>query len=321
MHRVKIVGAGQLGSRHLQALQSIETPLEIHVIDPSVPSLEIAKERFETVKKHELHQAVFTQKFEKTGPTDVSIVATNADTRRAAVESLLEMSDVNYLVLEKLLFVERADYVAVDEMLAQRNTSAWVNCPMRVMPPYEKIRAVLQGKPLSYRVTGSRFGMVTNAIHYIDHMAHLTGCLSYKLDLHGLHNQPVPSKRAGFLELNGTLVANFEDGSRCEITCYPNGNAPVIVEIFNENDRFIVRESEGMLWHSGTQTNWIWTEDAAPIPYQSQITSDVVSSLLMEGSCRLTPYKTSSLIHLSMLDPLLEFVRTKAAHTSAYPFT
>jgi predicted dehydrogenase len=321
MHRIKVVGAGQLGSRHLQALQAVKGPLEIHVVDPSPASLKVAQERFEAIRQGGPHEIHFSQQFEKTGPTDVVIVATNADVRRKAVEDVLASSDVKYAVLEKLLFVDREDYAAVGRTLADARVQTWVNCPMRVMPVYEKIRAELGGQPISYRVTGSQFGMVTNAIHYIDHVVHLTDCESYVLDVSGLDKSPVPSKRAGFLELNGAMIARFADGSRCEITCYPTGNAPVVVEILNDAHRYIVRESEGKLWHSAASSNWTWTEEPATIPYQSQITTGVVDSLLSTGECGLAPYTTSAHVHLALLDPLRDFIRSVSPGIESYPFT
>jgi predicted dehydrogenase len=321
MFKIKIIGAGQLGSRHLQALKAVKQPLDIQVVDPSAASLQVAKERYEVVSSEQAHQISFSTSFDRTDATDVAIVATNSDVRRKALVSLFDASRTKLLVIEKLLFNQSADYAVVGSKLAETGAKAWVNCPMRVMPVYEQIRASIGVAPIYYRVTGSQFGLVTNAIHYIDHVAHLCGCTEFELDTSGLDRNPIPSKRQGFLELNGTLVARFADGSRCEITCYPTGTAPVVVEIFNEKNRYVVRESEGKLWHAGESSKWAWLEQAAPIPYQSQITTEVVESLLGKGDCGLTPYATSVRIHLQLLDPLLELVRSQAPETTGYPFT
>jgi len=321
MSRIKIIGAGQLGSRHLQALKAVKQPLEIQVIDPSEASLQVAKERYESVPNGQEHKISYSTSIERADATDVAIVATNSDFRRKALDSLFDASETRLLVIEKLLFNQRADYAEVESKLGKAKARAWVNCPMRVMPVYEQIRASLAATPISYRVTGSQFGLVTNAIHYIDHAVHLSGCEEFELDTRGLERTPIPSKRRGFLELNGTLIALFADGTRCEITCYPTGTAPVIVEIFNEKNRYVVRESEGKLWHAGENSKWAWVEQAAPIPYQSQITTGVIESLLSTGDCGLTPYASSARIHLRLLDPLLELVRLQSPETSVYPFT
>ncbi|WP_238891085.1 Gfo/Idh/MocA family oxidoreductase [Achromobacter insuavis] len=321
MRRVKIVGAGQLGSRHLQALKAVATPLDITVIDPSADSLRVAEERYNAVASDTPHQISFSSEFEKTGDTDVAIVATSSNVRFAALQRLVDASPVKNLVLEKLLFNRKDEYTAAAELLKAGNINTWVNCPMRMMPVYEHIRSIVGGSRLSYRVTGSQFGLVTNAIHYIDHAVHLTGENAFTLDTSALDNTPIPSKRAGFLELNGTLRATFANGSQCEVTCYPDGDAPVIVEIFNEKHRFIVRESERKLWYSSHATSWAWEEQEAQIPFQSQLTTEVVNRLLATNECGLTPYASSMETHLSLLDPLAVLVRTHADERNQYPFT
>jgi len=321
MFRVKIVGAGQLGSRHLQALKGVRQPLDIQVIDPSEASLKVARERFDAVSSGQSHHISFNTSLDEGDATDIAIVATNSDVRRKALEGLFNVSRVKFLVVEKLLFNQPADYAVIERRLAATGAKAWVNCPMRVMPVYGEIKKNLAQTPIYYRVTGSQFGLVTNAIHYLDHLAHLSGCEEFELDTSGLDHMPIPSKRSGFIELNGTLTARFADGSRCEMTCYPSGNAPVVVEIFNQENRYLVRESEGKLWHAGENSEWRWSEQDAPIPYQSQITTEVVESLLKTGNCSLTPYQASAHIHMQLLDPLLEFVRARSPEIAGYPFT
>ena len=44
-----IIGAGQIGSRHLQALCQFEKPIRVDLVDPSDESLQTAQSRFEEV--------------------------------------------------------------------------------------------------------------------------------------------------------------------------------------------------------------------------------------------------------------------------------
>jgi len=321
MRSVVIAGAGQLGSRHLQALKAVAGPLEIEVIDPSPEALRVARERYEAVATPAPHRITFAARREKSGPVDVAIVATGSKVRRAAMEDLLR-ADVKAMILEKLLFAKREDYAPMAGRLAAKGAPrAWVNCPMRVMPPYEEIRASLGRGPVHYRVTGSQFGLVTNAIHYLDHVAHLSGSTEYSVDTGGLDAAPIESKRPGYLELNGTLAARFADGSRCEVTCFATGTAPVVVEISNEKRRYIVRESEGKLWRSAEESKWTWEEREAPIPYQSQMTARLVDSILATGDCGLTPFAESQRVHMALLEPLAKFLGKRAPQGIDYPFT
>ncbi len=49
MFNVAIIGAGQLGSRHLQGLKLSSSPLSITVMDSNDESLRVAKERYDVV--------------------------------------------------------------------------------------------------------------------------------------------------------------------------------------------------------------------------------------------------------------------------------
>lgn len=321
MTNVKIIGAGQLGSRHLQALQAVDTALRIEVIDPSPTSLDTARQRFEAVAGQTAHEVRFSPSITRSERTDVAIIATNANTRYDAATALLAASEVRFLILEKLLFDRPQQYEEFPRHLARSATHAWVNCPMRIMPPYEAIRQKLDGQAITYRVSGSQFGLVTNAIHYLDHVVHLTGCGAFTIDGADLDPEPVPSKRAGFLELTGRLFARFEDGSRCEVVCHATSNAPVVVEISTPSARWLVRESEGRLWHSSATSAWQWEEQPARIPFQSEMTTSVMRSLLATGDCGLTPLAQSITTHQRLLAPLRDQLHAHGNTFDHYPFT
>ena len=89
MYRIQIIGAGQLGSRHLQALSSVAEPLSIDVIDPSLDSLAIAKERFEAMPKIHTHSVNYHQEILHDLNIDIVIVASGAKPRRKIIENLL----------------------------------------------------------------------------------------------------------------------------------------------------------------------------------------------------------------------------------------
>ena len=56
--KVVIIGAGNIGSRHLQALKAVKIPLEIFVIDPSQASLDLSKERYKSMPEGKFSEEV-----------------------------------------------------------------------------------------------------------------------------------------------------------------------------------------------------------------------------------------------------------------------
>lgn len=323
MPKIIVIGVGQLGSRHLQALKSVAIPLIIEVIDPSLEALQVAKERYDSLPGENVHTLSFHQTVQRSDSiVDIVIVATTAAGRRAAIEMCLSNMQIKYFVLEKLLFDRYEDYQLINEKLLTTGVQAWVNCCMRMMPLYQQLRNDFLGQAITYHVTGSHYGLVTNAIHYLDHMVYLTGCSEFTLDTSCLYTKPIASKRAGYLELNGTLLAHFKNGSLGILTCYDQGDAPLQIEISNQNQRVISREWQQKAWIARCGDQWNWQEIDARIPYQSEMTATLVKQILTIGECDLVSYSESQKIHLQLLNPLRTFLQNQNYQTNVdYPFT
>ena len=324
MKNVYIVGAGQLGSRHLQSLKLVSEPLRIFVIDPNMESLNVAKERFDAIPEGAFqHSVQYCQGYENLNKKiDLAIVATNSNNRRSAIENLLCNSEVESLILEKILFSQVEDYDYIKKLLEKSGSKAWVNCCMRVMPFYQKIKEDFIGSEILYQVTGSQYGLITNVIHYLDHMAFLTNSLEYSIDTNYLEIEPIQSKRRGFLELNGTITAKFKNNSVGSFTCFSGGNSPTIVQISNHDTRFIVRESEGKAWVSKNSSSWAWSEIDSKIPYQSEMTKNLVQDIFSLGSCALTSYNDSMKIHMPLVKGLMKFLNEHGDKKyEIFPFT
>ena len=79
MFKVLIVGAGQLGSRYLQGLASLDIPLSIAVVDPFEPSLAIARERYLEVNSPCNHKIDYLTNFDQSNQCyDLAIISTPA---------------------------------------------------------------------------------------------------------------------------------------------------------------------------------------------------------------------------------------------------
>ena len=212
-----------------------------------------------------------------------------------------------------------------EKIVNKKRIKTWVNCPMRMMPAYQNIEKYFKGKIISYTVTGitgNDVGLITSSIHYLDHVAHLSGTTKFIINTAGLDPRIIPSKRKGFVEFNGTLTAHYNNGSSANIISYPKGNAPIIVQIHSNNAIYIGRESEHKAWLATEENNWQWEELEAPIPFQSQLTTVLVDKILTTGKCDLVSYNESKNIHLNMLEPLLKFLnKNSKSKYEAYPFT
>ena len=68
---------------------------------------------------------------------------------------------------------------------------------MRAMWFYNEIKKSLTSNKIIYSVSGSKYYLVTNLIHYLDHIAYLTDCIEFIADTSLLEKQTIDSNREG----------------------------------------------------------------------------------------------------------------------------
>lgn len=326
--RIALVGAGQIGSRHLQAIGRIQKwPVEVHVVEPDPVSAGLAQDRLHEVVPHSDSgslRAVFCRGIEQL-PSDIdfAIVATSSAVRRACIEALLARSSVEYLLLEKVLFQKEEDYPAVGRLLAAKGTKTWVNCARRLWPLYQAIQKDLApaAEPIDLQVTGSRWGLGCNAIHLLDLFAFLTRNTDLELDCRKLDPDPIPSKRPGYLEFTGLLAGRNPQGSTVSLLSNRVGSLPLMVAIGTGEKSYLLMEDAFQVTLSHRPSSrWEVTECKAPL--QSQLTNQVVETVWENGSCQLTPYDESARLHLVFIRALSGFLEQRQGErVTACPIT
>lgn len=305
---ILLVGAGQLGSRHLQGLARVCIPVSISVVDPSNASLKTAWERFAEMESNSNITEInfHTDILEAPDSIDLAVIATGANVRADVLANLVATKQVRNIVLEKFLFQNESDFEIVGELLHKHHVNAFVNCPRRLYPFYRELKTLIQGKsPITLNVDGSNWGLGCNIIHFLDLFAFLTGNCSIEFDDLSLDSSIQESKRPGFVEFTGTVKGGNARGDRFEITSDIDLGSPIRITIGAGNRRIEISESAGSALFfenaAGTETHETFT-----VPYQSQLTGEVAQEILMNGTCGLTTYDESMQLHLPVLKTLLE---------------
>jgi hypothetical protein len=311
MNSIAIIGAGQLGSRHLQALAGLDAPASVFVVDPSEEALEVAASRFSEVSKGFKGTVSFLKSIiEIPGPLDVCIVATSSKARKAVIEAILVHTAVKYLVLEKFLFTQMEDYGEVQRLLERHNVKCWVNCPRRMMTVYKELKKELKGN-LHFIGTGNNWGLGCNGIHLLDLFAFLTGRNDVALSDELIDEEILQSKRPGYIEFTGTIRGSAGNNS-FQITSFPDDASPLQIHIHTPQVRYSIEEgARGKMWISRFENKWAWEEKEFTMPFQSQLTQIVVEDLIKKGSCNLTAYAESAELHKAYLQNLISFLRKK----------
>lgn len=325
MKNIAIIGAGNIGSRHLQALRAVNIPLDIMVIDPNPESLNIAKGRYNSMPAGQYEHTInYYRNYDKIKDDfDIAIIATHSNIRRIVIEQILEVSHVKSFILEKILFNKADDYPIVGDLLKEQNSQAWVNCTRRVIPFYkDQIKKWFNKKKILYLVSGSKWYLISNLIHFIDYMSYILDEVEFEIDFNHLLLKLEESRIPNFLELNGTINLYFNEGSIGVINCYPSGNQQVIVDIASDEIRCILNEEQGKALVNIRNNEEFWKDYEAKILYSSQITTFLVEDILKNNKCSLTPYEESMKLHLLTFEPLLKFLNENFHKQFAfYPFT
>jgi predicted dehydrogenase len=305
VHNIAVVGAGQLGSRHLQGLCRLRHPATLYVVDPSKASRNRALERAREMPENANIRSI--EPYENIESVDVplslAIVASPADVRFALVEALLARDDRPKLLLEKVLFQRPVEYQRTAALLRERNASAWVNLPRRMYNIYDRVRERLAAaQSISVDVAGGGWGLGCNGIHFADLFNHLTGAIIGRFETHHLDATVYGSKRPGYKEFGGTISGRSGTHTLRLHDSHERAERHLIT-IRSEAGSWVIDESEGRAYVLDERAGWEeWT---FTLPYQSGLTSTVAEELLISGRSSLPTFDVAAAVHLPFIDALL----------------
>ncbi len=306
---ILIVGAGNLGSRHLQGLTKVDRPLDIYLYDPSLESLRIAKERYDAVCT-DLNKTLTVLDTISSAPAkiDIAIVATTANVRLKVLKQIVGVLDIKKLLLEKVLFQDLRDYDAAAALLGDATCTTWVNCAQRLWPFFKSLKERHANDPdLRITISGSNWGLGCNAIHNTDIAQFLwSGRAKHEAFLDA---QVIDSKRSGFKEFTGELITSISSGGGLRQVSYARGSAPFTIIVDHPLEMLIWNVSNSKLYTAKDETGWVPKVSDLFAPFQSQLTTDVVTKMLSDRDCGLPNFETSARLHIETLTALLTGMR------------
>ena len=291
MYNISIIGAGQLGSRHLQALKSSSLQMRIFVVDNCEESLNVAKERYEIIPRNVTQEVMYCLSILMLPPIlDLVIVATSSKPRASIIRQLLEFTEVKNLILEKVLFPKLSEYDEVLQLLRTKKVNCWVNCPRRMYGMYQDIKEKIdRSQPVTMLFQETNWGLCCNSIHMIDLLMFMSGESAYTIDVSSLNNEIIDSKRPGYIELYGTIAITTEHGSSLKLVCEKD-DVTTRRTISNGDHLFEISETGGW-WKDNGQVHYY------KIPYQSQLTGLLADMILSIGYCPLSSFENSVKYH------------------------
>jgi predicted dehydrogenase len=321
MVNVVLVGAGKLGSRHLQGLSQTKiNNTNLFVIDPSSASLDLAKERFKEMPiNNNIASLTYLKDIESLAirNVDVVIIATTSEHRKSVVINLCEIFKIKNMILEKFLFQDEESYNEISKVLDQKDINTWVNCPRRQWSFYKDLKSHLADvKIQQVDVTGTKWSIATSAIHFIDLISFIVGAVDYKIVSLDFGNTHVPAysavtgaRESKYIEFFGAMHGRFIDSTFFNFTCTQD-EMPFSVTLLTSRGSINIFEELGKCFISSyDDVSGISIQEInVSMPFQSELTNLVADDLILNGTCSLTPYNESVKLHLPVLKAYLTYL-------------
>ena len=289
---VLLVGCGNLGSRHLQGIAKISTPLEISIVEPNQNSINIAKERLNDIQKHNHIVSWYNDISSISKSTNLVIVSINSIGRSALIKQLLKNNHSRFLI-EKIVCQSKEEYKSLIKEMNLHNAKGWVDTSRRYFSFYQSIKKCFSTlNSIQISITAGNIGLGTNAIHFLDLFLWFVNSTNIELT-ENLHNEILQNKRgSNFVEFAGTINGKYDSKSSVSISCSLSENLPTIIEIESNDKKLTIDE---------TNQKIIECINLPKIPFkwefQSDLTTNIVNDILENDDCKLPSISDSFILH------------------------
>ena len=324
MLKILLIGAGQIGSRHLQGLLKSHRKQLIYVLDSSEASLSIAKERAAEIEFE--HKVNYLNKWDSIPyELDLAIVATGANVRAKIVTKLLTSYSVKNLILEKVLFQDLKSYSEIGNLIKLTGTPTWVNHARRMFKHYKELKNKIasNGEFVKFEIFGGNWGLACNALHFIDLICFLSSSELSNLDFREIDNDIIKSKRPNCIEFTGSFSGVLKNGNRFNISSLEGDYEDITITVLTKSRRWIINEGFAQkIIYFGKENNFNEVIDLFTTEYQSTLTTKIIEDIVINQKTCLPNYLEACNSHIPFIKGTLElYNRISNSNTHICPIT
>jgi len=298
MYNISIIGCGEIGSRHLQAVLKLPFPLNVNVVEPSEIAQKKAISRLSEIKFDNGNTINWYKSInELDSKSDLSIIATNSLDRVSLISSLLQKNHSRFLI-EKMVCQSDEEYEKLVSSFEKYGAKGWVNTSRRYFESYEKINNMIKtNKPLVMNIVSGNYGLGSNAVHFIDLFLWLSKNTNIFLNGDYLTNTLFPNKRGkSFVEFAGTIIGSNDD-SILSISFLPEANLPYVINIVQDNLNVMINESTN-------QGTFLINDNSEQFEFKVEFTSvtttKIAFDILKSDTCKLPTLKELKNTHTQL---------------------
>lgn len=300
IYRILLIGCGNVGGRHLQALVKIPHTLKIDIIEPNNSSKKLGLSRLQEISYNKKTKIIswhncYTSKILH---SDLVIVSTLSKNRANLLIKLIKNGHKRILS-EKILCQSKNEYEKVIKICKNKRAKIWVNTNPRCFNSYIKLKKILSNnKPINLTIhSNPEIGLGTNIIHYLDLFSWIND--DYDITLNGdLLNKLLPNKRGkDFIEFSGTVIGNLKNNAVFVMSFLEHYPKNVLVKLSNNLDDFCIDETNQRMLHI---KNYHCKLDKFTFEHVSTLTRNFAIDILKNDCCKLPTLLESYKSHLEL---------------------
>lgn len=286
--KILIIGCGNIGLRHLQALKKIKKNLIIFLYDKDLEKINKLKNKNIFVLKNLKQNLIF----------DLVIISTNSEERFRVFTELVNSNQVKKIIFEKFIYFKNYQFTRTLEILKQKKIKAWVNCLRREIDIFKKIKSQIEGQ-FKLLYCSNNWGLACNSIHFLDLFVYLSKVKKIDNFSNKLNRNLYNSKRKGYNELKGKLEFNI---GKSILILEDNAKFKKKLFIIKTNKKkFSFNKSENNLIVRDLKKNII-EKYKCEEPYVSGITHKIIKKLINRKKIELTTFEETITHHKLLIN-------------------
>tara|TARA_Y100001935_G_C17307524_1_gene513327 strand:- start:1187 stop:2140 length:954 start_codon:yes stop_codon:yes gene_type:complete len=296
LSNVAIIGAGNIGFRHFQGIIKYNSKLKIFLVDPLIKNL---KNKYLDELNIDIDKKLIFYEDISLLPKNIDflVCSTSSDVRFEILNELIDKKEIANILLEKIVFQKKNDFIKIGKKFKNLKIKSWVNCPQRYFDFYRNLKLSLDGEKIEMISNGCDWSLASNSVHVIDLFCFLTGDYNINFSENNLDEKKIFSKRKGFYELKGSLVIKNKYG---RLILEDSENYDYIQKFFIKtgNSYYEIDEIKGDIIMNGEKRMFSRNE----FPFQSDLTFQYLNELSITNNISLVSFEDCYKYHMPMLD-------------------
>ncbi len=277
-NKVAIIGIGNIGRRHLQAVCNDSVCKEVFGYDIRPQAIEDTKKFIEDHGINHTPIRLISSGEEFFGNIDhhtIVIIASTANGRVAHFEGVLSFKP-KAVIVEKPLCQAEMEYKKILALSKKYKVPVYVDFHRHMYDEYQQIAAYLKKSRLRFIHTTTWGGMACNGIHVLELITWLAGAREYKI-LDYTKPRIYNTKRKGFKDFEGSVVFSINKNIICSVSATDKESLETY-DIAASDRQYFINESVSrinIVDKKGKQE-----EEAMNVLFLSQITGKVVKDII-----------------------------------------